>query len=317
MRPGEIFREDQPGQPQPFCRQRIRRADGYEIRPKPVQDQAPCMTKGLHPAHHAGTVAQLARGHGIAQFGRELFPDVGLPDLSRAFGRGPLLQSPVRDLHEAAPGRIAGIGPAEAQIEQIFESIPSGTACRTGRIHIEAAQMAIGAADPAWRQQVDLKPAQMCVGRGKDRGSEPGRDPREGDFGPKTQRQIHGAARGGITRVEIRDIDISGGEGHHCRSVFQRTGGDTDSGSGKGRVSHEDFRRRGAAHEAAAGEPELGHGIGGHVFHRILRCRTFGILAIFRMADQHGPATSAVGSRLSDQGRATWRNDRSMASNRA
>lgn len=157
----------------------------------------------------------------------------------------------------------------------------------------------------------------MRVCRGKDRWSEPRRNACEGNFRPKTKRQIDGAARGGVARVESGRIDIRGGEGHHGGSVCQLPRGDTDGGAGKGRVSHENFRSRGAAHETAAGEHELRHGIGRHVFHRILRCRTFGILAIFRMAHQHGSAASAAVSRLRDQGRATWRNDRSMASSRA
>ena len=182
VRPGEIFRENQSSQPQPLCRRRIDRANRDEIRPKPMNDQALGMTKGLHPGQHTGSVMQFAQRHVIAQFGRELFPHVGHPGLSGPFGRGPLLQSPVWDLHKATPGRIAGISPAEAQIQQIFEGIPRRTACRTGRINIEAAQVTIRTADPTRYQQVNFKPAQMGMCRGKDGWSESWRNAREGNF---------------------------------------------------------------------------------------------------------------------------------------
>lgn len=147
-----------------------------------MQDQALRMAKSLHLLQNTGSVMQLARSHGVEQFGDQLFPHVGQPELSGPFGRRPLLQSPIRDLHKATPGRIAGISPAEAQIEKIFERIPAGAAFRARRVHVEAAQMTIGAADPAWRQQVDLKPAQMRVCRGKYRWAEPWRNARESNF---------------------------------------------------------------------------------------------------------------------------------------
>ena len=108
-----------------------------------MNDQALRMTKGLHSGQYTGSVMQQTGRHGIEQFGGQFFPHVRQPVLSGPFCRGPLLQSPVRDLHKTAPGWIAGVGPAEAQIEQIFESIPSGAAFRAGRINIEAAQMTI------------------------------------------------------------------------------------------------------------------------------------------------------------------------------
>lgn len=180
-----------------------------------MNDQALRMTKGLHSGQYTGSVMQQTGRHGIEQFGRQFFPHVRQPGLSGPFCRGPLLQSPVRDPHEATTGRIAGVGPAKAQIQQIFESIPSGTACRTGRINIEAAQVTIRTADPTRHQQVDLKPAQMRVCRGKDRWAELRWNACEGNFRPKAKRQINGAARGRIARVESADIDILCGEGHH------------------------------------------------------------------------------------------------------
>lgn len=248
------------------------------------------LAKTLHMSQDGSAIAEMARRSGGRELGDQLRPQVGCPDISGAFGRLLLFQVPVGDMHETLPRRIAGIRPAEAGIEQVFECIPHNTACRTRRVDIEAAQIPVRSRDPARHQKIDLEPAQMRVGRGKYRRSKSGRNACEGDFGPEPHCQIDRAACRRIAPVERGNIDIFGREGYHGRAVFQRSRGHANGGARQRRIAHEDFRHRIPVYHDDAPERRLGHGMGGGVFHGVLGRRPLGIPRIFRKAHQHGGA---------------------------
>jgi hypothetical protein len=225
-----------------------------------------------------------------------------------------LFYVPVGNLNETAPYRIAGISPAETEVEQIFEGVPHGAACRAGRIYIEAAQGPVGPRNPARHCQINLEPAEMRVGRGKYRRSKLGRDAGKGDFAPKTHGKIDRTASRRITRVERGHIDILGMERQNGRAVFQPAGSHANGGARQRRIAHQDFRHRIAVHHHHALKRRLWHSMGRHVFHHVLRGRPLGILRILGKTHQHGGAPpSRSPSRTRDQGMATCRNARSIA----
>lgn len=272
------------------------------------------LTKTQYVSQDSSAIAEMTRRSRGRELGDQVRSQVGRPGFSGAFGRPLLFQVPVGDMHETAPRRIAGIGPAETVVQQVLERIPHGAACRTRRVDIEAPQGPVGSRDPARCQKIDLKPAQMRMCRGKDRRSTQRRDAGKADFGPKPHRQIDRAACRRIAAVERGDIDIFGRERHHGGTVFQQAGCHTDCGARLRRIAHQDFRRRIPAHHHDAPERRLGHGRGGHVFHGVLSRRPLGILCIFRKAHQHcGAPLSRASSRTSDHGMATCRNARSIA----
>lgn len=272
------------------------------------------LAKTLHMIQDCGAIAEMARRSGGGKLGDQLRPQVRCPDVSGAFSGLLLFDMPVGEMHETLPRWIAGIRPAETEIEQILERIPHGAACRAGRIDIEAAQGPVGPRNPARHCQINLEPAEMRVRRGKYWRSKLGRDAGKGDFGPKPHRKINRAACRRIARVERGDIDIFASEGHYGRPVFQLAGRHANGSARQRRIAHQDFRHRIAVHHHDAMKRRLGHSMGRHVFHDVLRRRPLGILRIFGKAHQHGGAPlSRAPSRTTDHGIATCRNARSIA----
>jgi hypothetical protein len=192
-----------------------------------------------------------------------------------------LFQVPVGDMHKTAPRRIAGIRPGKTEVEQVLERIPHNAACRTRGVDIEAPQRSARSRDPAGNQKIDLKPAKMRMRRGKDWRSTQGRDAGKGNFGPKPHCQIDRTACRRIAPVERGHIDIVGREGHHGRPVFQLARRHANGCARKGRIAHEDFWNRIAAHHDDTPKGRLGHSRSGHVFHGVLGRRPLGISRIF------------------------------------
>lgn len=110
------------------------------------------LAKTLHMIQDCGAIAEMARRSGGGKLGDQLRPQVRCPDVSGAFGRLLLFQMPVGDMHQTQPRRIAGIRPAETDVQQVLECIPHRAACRTRRVDIEAAQGPVGSRDPAGHQ---------------------------------------------------------------------------------------------------------------------------------------------------------------------
>lgn len=189
-----------------------------------MQDQSVSLTKTQYVSQDGSAIAEMTHRSRGRELGDQVRSQVGRPGFSGAFGRPLLFLVPVGDMHETAPRRIAGIRPGKTEVEQVLERIPHGAACRTRGGDIERPQGPVGSRDPAGNQEIDLKPAQMRVRRGKYRWSKPRRDAGKGDFGPKPHGQIDRAACGRIAAVERGDIDIFGREGHHGGAVFQLAG---------------------------------------------------------------------------------------------
>lgn len=100
--------------------------------------------KTLHVIQDGSAAKEMARRSGGRELGDQVRPQVGCPDVSGAFGRLLLFHVPVGGLQEAPPCRIAGIRPAETVVQQVLERIPKFSACRAGRVDIEAPQGSVG-----------------------------------------------------------------------------------------------------------------------------------------------------------------------------
>lgn len=211
----------------------------------------------------------------------ETLPQMRLTRHAITVESGGFLHKPGRVPNKTAPFRSARIRPAEPRIEKILDGLPDRAARRSGRVDVETPDLSVGAGDPARNEHVDFEPPDMRVRRHEDRWSRNLWHARKGNFEKQRKGEIHSAARLGITSVEVRDIDVFGGEGKHGRAVLQRAGGGADGRTRQCGIPHEDFGDGVTPYKQAATWYGFEGAFRRHVTHAVLRRVPFRISRMF------------------------------------